>query len=89
MVIWLTGLSGAGKTTVAKALAGQLSIAVVIDGDEIRKHRPSGFDKADRDANVLAAAEMATAVVASGGIAICSLISPVPGNTATGSGNVR
>ena len=50
-VFWFTGLSGAGKTTVADAVAAELSLGgltvVVLDGDEIRRRRdkPLGFSR--------------------------------------------
>ena len=57
-VIWLTGLSGAGKTTLAQGLAKRLKAAGLqvetLDGDEVRENlsRGLGFSKADRDTNV-------------------------------------
>lgn len=80
--IWLTGLSGAGKSTTARALAELLRgcgrEVTVLDGDEIRARlSPNlGFSQSDRDANVLRAAALARDVLVRGGIAICALISP-------------
>jgi sulfate adenylyltransferase len=80
--IWLTGLSGAGKSTTARALAELLRgcgrEVTVLDGDELRARRSTslGFSRSDRDANVLRAAALAREVLARGGIAICALISP-------------
>jgi adenylyl-sulfate kinase len=57
-VIWLTGLSGAGKTTLAQGLSKRLKAAGLevetLDGDEVRENlsRGLGFSKADRDTNV-------------------------------------
>ncbi|CAN5722439.1 adenylyl-sulfate kinase [soil metagenome] len=53
-VVWLTGLSGAGKTTLAKAVARKLSRPCeIMDGDEIREFLSEGlgFSKEDRDTN--------------------------------------
>ena len=80
--IWLTGLSGAGKSTIAEALAGALREAghtvAIIDGDALRQgpSRGLGFSKQDRDANVLRAASLAREGVARGDMAVCALISP-------------
>jgi len=80
--IWLTGLSGAGKSTIALALSETLGRAgyasKIIDGDELRRGPSSGlgFSRMDRYANVLRAAHMAKDIVSDGGIAVCALISP-------------
>ena len=53
-VVWLTGLSGAGKTTLAQAVATKLSCPTeIMDGDEIREFLSEGlgFSKEDRDTN--------------------------------------
>jgi adenylylsulfate kinase len=56
--VWLTGLSGAGKTTIASVLAGQLRVAgrdvEVLDGDELRRGLSAGmgFSREDRDTHV-------------------------------------
>lgn len=53
-VVWLTGLSGAGKTTLAHAAAKLMSCRVeIMDGDEIREFLSEGlgFSKEDRDTN--------------------------------------
>lgn len=80
--VWLTGLSGAGKTTTALALSDRLRAAglaaMVFDGDALRRAdtRPLGFSKADRDVNVLRAARLACEAANRGAVAICALISP-------------
>ncbi|MHB8066856.1 MAG: adenylyl-sulfate kinase [Desulfobaccales bacterium] len=80
--LWLTGLSGAGKTTTAKKLALALEAAgrrvSVLDGDEIRTwlSRRLGFSKEDRDANVRLIGYVAAEIVRHGGIVICAAISP-------------
>jgi sulfate adenylyltransferase len=87
--VWLTGLSGAGKSTTALALHDRLRAAgmtaVVFDGDALRRTamRPLGFSKADRDANVLRAARLACEAADGGAIAICALISPYRATRAT------
>src|SRR5438876_11780639 len=56
--LWLTGLSGSGKTTIARGLVAELKTrglgVEVLDGDEVRTNLSQGlgFSKADRDANV-------------------------------------
>jgi len=79
-VLWLTGLSGAGKTTIAKALQDKLTklgyTSALLDGDEIRAILPSGFDKESRMAHVRRVGEMARVMEDQGIIPIVSLISP-------------
>jgi bifunctional enzyme CysN/CysC len=80
--LWLTGLSGAGKTTLAEMLARELAgfgaQAFVLDGDAIRRGLNSdlGFSAAGRNENVRRVAEVAKLFAASGQIAIVALISP-------------
>lgn len=79
-VVWLTGLSGAGKTTIAKALANTLEKqgrpTVILDGDYIRDIFPAGFDKASREAHIRRVAQMAAILESQNIIPIVSLISP-------------
>lgn len=81
--IWLFGLSGAGKTTLALALERQLTAAghVVarLDGDQVRAglNQGLGFSDADRTENLRRVAEVARLFVHSGVIAICSFITPL------------
>ena len=78
----MTGLSGAGKSTIAEALATSLRAerraVTILDGDELRKHLSAdlGFDAASREANVRRAAEIAARLAAEGQIVICALIAP-------------
>ena len=81
-VLWLTGLSGAGKSTIAQAtcqaLRQQGRAATVLDGDELRRGltRDLGFSEADRAENVRRAAEVARLMADAGLIVIVALISP-------------
>ncbi len=82
IVIWLTGLSGAGKTTIANALNEKLIsknyFTQLLDGDDLRKGINSnlGFSETDRHENIRRATEIAKLFVNSGIITICSFISP-------------
>ncbi|MEG0819094.1 MAG: adenylyl-sulfate kinase, partial [Brevundimonas sp.] len=81
-VVWLTGLSGAGKSTVAQALQqslhGRGCRTVLLDGDNLRHglNRDLGFSDADRSENVRRTGEAARLFAEAGVIAICALISP-------------
>jgi sulfate adenylyltransferase len=80
--IWLTGLSGAGKSTIAEVLSVLLlergRQSTLLDGDVIRTHlsRGLGFSREDRDANILRIGFVASEVVRHGGAALCAAISP-------------
>lgn len=80
--IWLTGLSGSGKSTVAVEVERQLvaagRAAYLLDGDNLRHglNAGLGFSPADRDENVRRVAEVAALFADSGAIAIVSVISP-------------
>jgi adenylylsulfate kinase len=82
LVVWLTGLSGSGKTTVARtvedALKNMNRCVVVLDGDEIRRHLSSdlGFSRKDRELNVERVANLSHILSRSGIITIVALISP-------------
>jgi adenylyl-sulfate kinase len=80
--LWFTGLSGAGKSTIANILAQRLKDAgryvELLDGDEIRTNLSSGlgFSKADRDANIRRIGFVAKLLSRNGVIAITAAISP-------------
>jgi len=81
-VLWLTGLPGAGKSTIAQALARTLrelgQRCCVLDGDALRQglNRDLGFSFADRAENVRRVAEVARLMADAGLIVIVALISP-------------
>ena len=81
-VIWLTGLSGSGKSTIANALEKRLFSlgmhAYVLDGDNLRMglNADLGFTPADRAENVRRVSEVAKILVDSGLIVIVAIISP-------------
>jgi sulfate adenylyltransferase len=80
-VVWLTGLSGAGKSTIAEALTVDLERAgrrtTIIDGDELRRLASHlGYDQASREANVRRAAELAAERALDGQIALVAVIAP-------------
>ncbi|XP_068986488.1 bifunctional 3'-phosphoadenosine 5'-phosphosulfate synthase 2-like isoform X2 [Bombus flavifrons] len=80
--IWLTGLSGAGKTSISFELENYLVSqglpAYSLDGDNLRHglNRNLGFSKEDREENVRRAAEVAKLFSDCGVITICSFVSP-------------
>lgn len=77
--IWLTGLSGAGKTTISEAFAKLLDCEYeLLDGDVVRTHisKGLGFSKEDRDTNIERIGWIASKIVKFGGVAIVSAISP-------------
>lgn len=81
-VIWLTGLSGAGKSTIAAHLNQELlslgRSVEVLDGDVVRTYlsKGLGFSKQDRDTNIRRIGYVARLVSQSGGVAITAAISP-------------
>jgi adenylyl-sulfate kinase len=80
--IWLTGLSGAGKSTIARILERELATAgrgaEVLDGDVIRAHLSSelGFSKADRDTQVRRIGWLCQLLNRHGVVTIVAAISP-------------
>ncbi len=81
-VVWFTGLSGSGKSTVAHALEKRLldagRAAYVLDGDNVRDrlNRDLGFSAADREENIRRIGEVAALFADAGLIAIVAFISP-------------
>jgi bifunctional enzyme CysN/CysC len=82
VTVWLTGLSGSGKSTIARELEGVLHArgrhAFVLDGDTLRTglNRDLGFSREDRAENVRRTAEAARLLCDAGLVAIVALISP-------------
>jgi len=81
-VIWLTGISGAGKSTIANALDKKLHImgrhTYVLDGDNVRNGlcKDLGFTDDERKENIRRVAEVARLMVDAGLIVITAFISP-------------
>ena len=81
-IVWFTGLSGAGKSTIANNVEQQLNLAgyhtTMLDGDNVRHglNRDLGFTEADRVENIRRVGEVAKLMVESGLIVLCSFISP-------------
>lgn len=82
LVIWMTGLSGAGKTTLARALENELQAAgrrvEILDGDDVREtlSQGLGFSRADRDTNVHRIGFVARLLARNGVVVIVAAISP-------------
>ena len=82
LVVWMTGLSGAGKTTIAQETERRLLekgyLAYILDGDKLRRGLNSdlGFSEADRSENIRRTAEVANLFRDSGAVTIVTLISP-------------
>lgn len=81
-VVWLTGLSGSGKSTIATAVERELFAAghfvVLLDGDNVRTGLCGdlGFSLEDRKENIRRIAETAKLFVAAGAQVLCSFVSP-------------
>ena len=82
LCIWLTGLSGAGKSTTAAVLSVLLLEAgrqvTELDGDVVRTHlsKGLGFSREDRDTNILRIGFVASEIVRHGGTVMCAAVSP-------------
>lgn len=83
LTIWLTGLSGSGKSTIGRALVERLREASIsasmIDGDDLRAERSAdlGFSVADRAEQTRRAGEAALAALAAGSVVVVAVIAPV------------
>jgi bifunctional enzyme CysN/CysC len=81
-VLWFTGLSGAGKSTIANLVEAKLAAqgrhTYLLDGDNIRRglSKDVGFTDADRVENIRRVGEVAKLFVDAGLIVLCSFISP-------------
>ena len=81
-VVWLTGLSGSGKSTIAAAvertLFSQGKFVVMLDGDNVRTGLCGdlGFSLEDRRENIRRIAEAAKLFVGAGALVLCSFVSP-------------
>jgi bifunctional enzyme CysN/CysC len=82
VILWLTGLSGSGKSTVANAVEARLlarsAHTILLDGDNLRHglNRDLGFTDADRVENIRRVGEVAKLMMDAGLIVLCSFISP-------------
>ena len=81
-IVWLTGLSGAGKTTLAHLVEKELRArgwrTEVLDGDSVRRHlgQELGFSKKDRDTNIRRIGFLSELLCRNGVVAIVAAISP-------------
>lgn len=82
VVLWFTGLSGSGKSSIARVVERKLNAighhTYMLDGDNMRHGLNSdlGFSRADRDENIRRVGEVAKLFVDAGIIVMCSFISP-------------
>ena len=80
--LWFTGLSGAGKTTIAHVVGPELdrrgAVVEYLDGDTVRTHlsKGLGFSKEDRDTNIERIGWVASRLTRHGATVICAAISP-------------
>jgi adenylyl-sulfate kinase len=81
-VLWFTGLSGAGKTTIANIVEPELErrgfVVDHLDGDIVRTHlsKGLGFSKEDRDTNIRRIGFVASLLARNGVVAVTAAISP-------------
>jgi bifunctional enzyme CysN/CysC len=82
LVVWLTGLSGAGKSTIAaaveRALFNEGRRTMLLDGDQLRHglNKHLGFSPADRAENIRRAGEVARLFFEAGHVVLCAFVSP-------------
>jgi len=81
--IFFTGLSAAGKTTIAEALMKRFATLrggsiTLLDGDQVRRQLSPdlGFSKADRDLHIRRIGSLASEITREGGIVVCAVIAP-------------
>jgi adenylylsulfate kinase len=80
--LWFTGLSGAGKSTIATVVVDELRArgrkVELLDGDEVREHlsKGLGFSKADRDTNIRRIGWVAAVLARNGVVSVTAAISP-------------
>jgi adenylylsulfate kinase len=80
--LWFTGLSGAGKTTIAEIVGPELErrgrLVEYLDGDSVRQHlsKGLGFSKEDRDTNIERVGWVASRLTRHGAVVLVSAISP-------------
>src|SRR5919202_549326 len=80
--LWFTGLSGAGKTTIAHLVGPELDrrglVVEYLDGDTVRTHlsKGLGFSKEDRDTNIERIGWVASRLTRQGGAVVTAAISP-------------
>ncbi len=82
LVVWLVGLSGSGKSTIANALEKKLhaenKLVCMLDGDNLRSgiNAGLGFSDEDREENIRRASEIAKLFLNNGAIVLVTLITP-------------
>lgn len=82
VVVWLTGLSGSGKSTIAKGVEHKLYengvMTKLLDGDNLRTglNGNLGFSEEDREENIRRVAEVAKLFATAGIVTLCSFVSP-------------
>jgi adenylyl-sulfate kinase len=80
--LWFTGLSGAGKSTIANLVVDELRArghnVELLDGDEVREFlsKGLGFSREDRDTNIRRIGFVATLLARNGAVAVTAAISP-------------
>ncbi|HVA31841.1 MAG TPA: adenylyl-sulfate kinase [Gaiellaceae bacterium] len=95
LVVWFTGLSGSGKSTIAEIVARELeargSLVERLDGDVVRTHlsKGLGFTREDRDENIERIGWVAARLARHGATVIVSAISPYARARATARGLVE